>query len=200
MAQRAPAGLTHLLGLAFVVSLISCASFDREEKIASCGPPHFPYTDGWLGGDAAYSIPISAGKSVWLFGDTFVGTPDQQTRSGAKLVHNSIAISECPPGGDWKIEYSWGREEDGAHRAFLDTGQAGIYWWLFDGFVYENQLYIGLLEVENSEPRGPLNLPFRYRGMKLARIENHRDAPEDWRIFLITCESPRRGLAYSESG
>ena len=156
MAQRAPAGLTHLLGLAIVLPVISCATLDPEEKIASCGPPSFPYAAGWLGGDAAYSIPISAGKSVWLFGDTFVGAPDQQTRKGASLVHNSIAISECLPSGEWKIEYSWGREEDGAHRAFLDTGQNEIYWWLFDGFLYEDRLYLGLLEVEPSEPRGPL--------------------------------------------
>jgi hypothetical protein len=177
-----------------VLPVISCASLDPEEATPSCGPPRFPYAAGWLGGDAAYSIPISAGKSLWLFGDSFVGAPDQRTRQGASLVHNSIAISECLPGGRWKIEYHWGREENGAHRAFLDTGQTEIYWWLFDGFLYEDQLYIGLLEVEHSAPRGPLNLPFRYRGMKLARIANHRDAPEDWRIDVLPLSENTRAI------
>ena len=37
--------------------------------------PSFPYENGWLGADAAYSIPLGSGKSLWLFGDTFVGGP-----------------------------------------------------------------------------------------------------------------------------
>jgi hypothetical protein len=172
--------------------LSACASLDLETETTPCGPPRFPYTAGWLGGDAAYSIPISAGKSVWLFADTFVGESHQRTRSGASLIHNSIAISECLPGGEWKIAYSWGRDEHGAHRAFLEPESNEVYWWLFDGFVHRDQLYIGLLEVESSEPRGPLNLPFRYRGAKLARVENPRDTPEDWQIDVLPLsENPR---------
>jgi hypothetical protein len=194
LARRAPAGLTHLLELAIALSLISCVTLDPEQNTTSCGPPRFPYTDGWLGGDAAYSIPISSGRSVWLFGDTFVGEPGQQTRTGATLVHNSIAISECLPGGEWKIAYSWGREADGAPRAFLATEGSESYWWLFDGFLHEDRLYIGLLEVEHSLPRGPLRLPFRYRSMKLARVENPRDAPENWQVDVLPLSDDTRAI------
>jgi hypothetical protein len=194
LARRAPAALTRFLDLTIVLSLISCGTLDSQQQTASCGTPRFPYTAGWFGGDAAYSIPISAGKSVWLFGDTFVGDPDQRTRSGATLVHNSIAISECLPDGEWKIEYSWGRKDDGAPRAFLAAERSDRYWWLFDGFLHEDRLYIGLLEVEPSEPRGPLNLPFRYRGMKLARVENHRDAPENWEIDVLSLSENAKAI------
>src|SRR5690606_20414884 len=34
--------------------------------------PRFPYRDGWLGGDGAWSVPLSRTRSLWLFGDTFV--------------------------------------------------------------------------------------------------------------------------------
>ncbi|MBW1688033.1 MAG: hypothetical protein JRS35_23595, partial [Deltaproteobacteria bacterium] len=51
--------------------------------------PSFPYRDGWLGGDAAYSIPLSRSETLWLFGDTFVGAPGQEDRQGAAFVHNS---------------------------------------------------------------------------------------------------------------
>src|SRR5882724_202465 len=51
----------------------------------------FPYSGGWLGADDAYSIPFGQGKSVWLFGDTFVADPSTTLRSKAKtMVRNSI--------------------------------------------------------------------------------------------------------------
>ncbi|MGH9529142.1 MAG: hypothetical protein ACRD2S_04400, partial [Terriglobales bacterium] len=46
--------------------------------------PDFSYTDGWLGADDAYSIPLASSKSLWLFGDTFVGNSDTKLRSQAK--------------------------------------------------------------------------------------------------------------------
>jgi hypothetical protein len=162
----------------------SCAGFGVGVA-PSCGPPQFPYADGWLGGDAAYSIPIDDGKSVWLFGDTFVGSPDQHDRRNADFIHNSIAISECARDGTWQIEYAWGRATDGSPRAFFEPDERSGYWWLFDGFVHADRLYIGLLGVEESEPRGPLNLPFRYTGMKLARVENYEDDPQTWNFEVL---------------
>jgi len=44
---------------------------------------------------------------------------------------------------------------------------------------------VGLLEVEKSEPRGPLLMPFRYVGMKLARVENFQGPPETWRFDVL---------------
>ncbi|MFY0628721.1 MAG: hypothetical protein JXR07_20680, partial [Reichenbachiella sp.] len=37
------------------------ANFTREES------------DAWTGGDATYSIPLSGNRTLWLFGDTFIG-------------------------------------------------------------------------------------------------------------------------------
>src|SRR5262245_33415350 len=55
--------------------------------------PSFPYQQGWLGGDGAYSVPLGPSRTLWLFGDTFVGGPEQRDRAGAQFVHNSIALS-----------------------------------------------------------------------------------------------------------
>lgn len=177
-----------LLSALLLLATASCAGLDVPAP-PMC-TPDFPYQDGWLGGDAAYSIPIGPGESIWLFGDTFVGAPDQRTRQNTQLIHNSIGIARCARGGAWQIEYTWG-EADGSARAFIDSGEEGVFWWLFDGFVYEEQLYIGLLGVEKSEPRGPLNLPFRYAGMKLARVENYREKPESWKIEILPLSNSR---------
>ena len=151
--------------------------------------PAFPYRDGWLGGDAAYSIPLSRSETVWLFGDTFVGAPGQEDRHGAAFVHNSIAVSRCSAGGRWEIDYAWGRSPDGTPRAFLERGVPEAWWWLFDGFLHDGRLYLGLLEVARAPPSGPLAMPFAFTGVQLARIPNPRDEPEDWRMEVIALSS-----------
>jgi len=46
----------------------------------------------WLGADAALSVPLSKGRSLWLFGDTFVAISSANVRSESKMVRNTVAI------------------------------------------------------------------------------------------------------------
>jgi hypothetical protein len=156
--------------------------------------PAFPYRDGWLGADSAYSIRLSESESLWLFGDTFVGGPGGVDRRGAAFVHNSIGVSRCRAGGRWQIDYFWGRGADGTPRAFLERAEPDTWWWLFDGFLHAGRLYLGLLEVERAPPSGPLALPFAFTGAKLARVENPRDAPPDWRVQVLALSSGPQAL------
>ncbi len=188
MIRTAVVPRTAWLSVLLLLATASCAGFGVPGPTACT--PRFPYQDGWLGGDAAYSIPIGPGQSIWLFGDTFVGAPDQRTRKNSQFIHNSIGISRCASGGGWQIEYAWG-QADGSARDFIDSGEDGSYFWLFDGFVFADRLYVGLLGVEKSQPRGPLQLPFRYTGMKLARIENYRAEPESWSIEILPLSDNR---------
>ena len=71
MALR-KAGLRACIGAALLLALASCASLSTPGESQRCGPPDFPYSEGWLGGDAAYSIAIDPGTTLWLFGDSFV--------------------------------------------------------------------------------------------------------------------------------
>lgn len=164
--------------------LVGCATLSHPSRDASCGPPEFSYSEGWLGGDGAFSVPLEGNRTVWLFSDTFVGNPDQKDRVDSTFIRNSIGISECLPNGTWRIEYAWG-DDEGTPRAFFHDSNDDTHWWLFDGFVHGEVLYIGLLVVEGREPRGPLNLPFGYLGMRLARVENPNDDPQQWRIEIL---------------
>jgi hypothetical protein len=115
------------------------------------------------------------------------------------LVHNTIGISRCESSGTWSLDTFWNRDERGTPRAFfvpdpdadwvrLAARKTGAlpYYWLFDGFVAHDVLFVGLLRVVRSEPRGPFNLPFRLLGMDLARVENYRDVPTEWQIQIST--------------
>jgi len=157
-------------------------------EAASCWPA-FPYRDGWLGGDAAYSVVLSESETLWLFGDSFVGKPGQSDRQGSSFIHNSVGVSRCQPGGQWEIQYAWGESPDGKPHAFLERPLPDTWWWLFDGFVHDGRLYLGLLEVERAPPSGPLGMPFKFTGVQLGRIANPHDDVKDWRMEEVSLSS-----------
>jgi hypothetical protein len=190
-----------------------CASLEQAEewtdrprpeplagRQADCRP-QFPDQKGWYGGDAAFSIALPGGdgrRSLWLFGDSFVQRPESPPGRSYPFVHNSIALTRCDPGGRWTFDPAWRQGDGGEPMAFFepDAGAdwaqaatregAGAYYWPFGGFLAHDVLFVGLLRVVSSEPRGHFNLPFRLVGMDLARIENPLAAPADWRIQIST--------------
>ena len=67
----------------------------------------FPYEQGWLGADDAYSVPIGQGKSVWLFGDTFAGDVANRDRNKTTMVRNSVGVTTCMADKPCTIQYFW---------------------------------------------------------------------------------------------
>lgn len=183
-------GLPHLStlpGVAATTAQIQCI-------------PTFPLKQGWLGGDGIYSVPLSSGKTVWLFGDTFLNPADPQakTRAGAGMVANTIAVSNCGPEG-FGLDYHWRRKADGSAAAFfeppgpsadlgpdhLDPAKPapipGHKYWPIHGIEQNGRLYIALEDVSVSE--GPENgFNFAIADVTLAEIANPNDAPESWQI------------------
>jgi hypothetical protein len=185
---------------------------DAENAAAVRCTPRFPDRDGWMGGDAAYSIefPSEAPRpgganadegptSLWLFGDSFVSPPGTPPERRFPFIHNSIALSRCDSEGRFAIRYFWRTDDEGTPTAFFapgpnatwvqaarnsgnGDGDRDAYYWLFDGFLAEGALFVGLLRVGSAAPRGPFGLPFQLLGLDLARIENYRDVPGDWRV------------------
>src|SRR5258706_8963797 len=41
----------------------------------------FRRTSGWTAGDGAFSVPLSDGRVLWLFGDSYIDHFDTQTRT-----------------------------------------------------------------------------------------------------------------------
>lgn len=171
--------LLSLVG-ALAVSMVPAAS--GQDSVRPL--PEFPYKDGWLGADDAYSIALTPTKSVWLFGDTFVGAPATKVRSESKaMVRNSVGISRCEAGRPCEMEYFWQKPDAPAPRSFFDSGTDQLWYWPLDGFLEGKTLCVALLAVRNKPGAGPNDaFGFEIVGTKLATIKNALETPSDWKI------------------
>jgi hypothetical protein len=116
--------------------------------------PSFPLKDGWLGADTAASISLDGRHTIlWLFSDTLVRQDSSTNRSGAALVHNSLAITTWN-GYSTNIQYFIrGRDQNAMTSIFPNPGSDanGSWWyWMQDGFKYNGKLYIFLPRFRNT--------------------------------------------------
>jgi hypothetical protein len=182
--------LRHIISLALchavvsaialcVVPLHVCSQSPNPATIPSACIPSFPYKDGWLGGDAGYSIALAPRKSLWLFGDSLVGKSGS-TRSGSRFVRNAIALSTCDEQKGWQINYYWGNQKKGEARSFFETNKKKYWYWPLDGFLYRNRLYLAIAKLEDN-PKEKI-FSFKTAGVVLAKISNLAAPPNQWRV------------------
>ncbi len=163
--------------------------------------PEFPYQDGWFGGDSAYSVPLSDHQSLWLFGDSFVGTAKAKDRTHAKMVTQTIGISTCDAQNYWSIRYYWGRQGQKDPAPVFVSGTKEYKYWVLDGFTYGGKAYVALSMVKDRpEVAGPFN--WEYIGTRLARISNVERPPAQWKIeyFDLLRGKVYPGTAIAEDG
>lgn len=188
-AGRAVARCALAACVAWMVVLCGCVSIPGALRAPLPGClPHFAYDQGWLGGDAVYSIPVPGGedarRTIWIFGDTYVGAPSAGDRTGATLIHDSVGVSRCNRDGEFEIDYAWRRSENGTPSEVFASERERHYLWPFDGFFLGDRLYVLLLEVRTDSPRGPFGLPIRITRSFIARVSNPEDPPGFWRTEL----------------
>ncbi|MBK7031319.1 MAG: hypothetical protein IPH45_19905 [Bacteroidales bacterium] len=54
------------------------------------------YNGGWIAGDATFSIALPGQKTLWLFGDSFIGTvnPDSSIVAGSHFIRNCAVLQD----------------------------------------------------------------------------------------------------------
>lgn len=147
-------------------------------------PNFFPYTQGWLGADAAYSIPLDESSTVWLFGDTFVG----KQREPRTMIHNSVALRSCG-GSHCSATYWWSGMRTGHDAAFFKTPETD-YFWPLDGFVFQRKLYVFLEQMQATPEGGAFG--FDYSRIVLATVANPWANPSGWQISYRTISMGNR--------
>jgi hypothetical protein len=118
----------------------------------------FDRVEGWTGADGIFSIPLSGykapgraegGKTLFVFSDTWIGGVDAKTdeRTGAAMIHNSLAVLDGAKPDPAKIHFLWGRTAAGkAASTFTPSTPSTVgknaWYWLQDGFYHKGFVYI----------------------------------------------------------
>lgn len=163
--------------------LVSCAaSLHAQEKSRIDCTPSFPFKESWWGADAAYSIPLPDGRSIWIFGDTLYGDRRTIVGSEPRMVRNSIGISTCGDHGGWKVDYVIRRGDKGLPQDYFQAQHKDTWYWALDGFFYKNDLWVTLLCVRNSPKTTSAALGFETCGADLAKISGLENDPQQWSV------------------
>jgi hypothetical protein len=170
----------------------------------------FDRTDGWTGADAAGSVELGDGRTVWLFGDTWIGKiRDGKRLPGARMVNNSIAVHPTDRAEPWRppdprtVQFLWGPpDKEGRTTAWLvppngpgqpeNADNRDWFWATGGGVVTSRETRAGrrlivFLFRTRRDPHGKGVWNFATVGTSLAVIDNLSDPPERWRprIFDI---------------
>ncbi len=111
----------------------------------------FRRDDGWLGTDDAYSVPLGKDRTLWLFGDTFLG-PRATGRAAAGFVANSIAVQSGLDPSTASLD-RW-PVDPGCGPMFASEIE-GEWLWPLDGIRLGAAVLVFLMRVRSSRPDLP---------------------------------------------
>lgn len=146
--------------------------------------PQFPLRAPWLGADAAYSIPLDGGHSVWIFGDTLYGEKRVVSGGEPQMVRNSIGISTCS-NGKFDVKYVIRHDQDGAMKDFFPARKKDTWYWALDGFRHDNNLWVTLLCIRATPKATADALGFETCGADLAKVSNLAADPQRWKVDVF---------------
>ena len=176
-------------GLLFVLGCAALASTPARAagRDAAC-TPKFPLEQGkplgWLGADAAYSIPLPDGRDVWIFGDTLYGEKRVVNGDTPRMVRNSIGVSTCED-GQWKLSYVIRKDAQGRPRDFFPARLPHTWYWALDGFVDGRDLWVTLLCMRNEPSAKSQAMAFATCGTDLAHIVSPGSDPQQWKVRIL---------------
>ena len=178
---------THVLRLFLAAACISSFSTPAHAAPSQsvCTPAFYLEQDnalGWLGADAAYSVPLRDGRDVWIFGDTLYGEKRVVRGNDPQMVRNSIGISTCDADGHWHLTYVIRKDAQGRPHDFFKARLPRTWYWALDGFVAGRDLWVTLLCVRNAPGAQSQAMGFETCGTDLARIAAPGADPQRWKI------------------
>lgn len=135
----------------------------------------FERTNGWIGADGAYSIPLGNGRTLWLYGDTFLGRVTHGRRTDAVMIHNSIALQN----GTRAPAFHHRTDARGRPGAFFPSPAPGHHLWPLHGIRVGAKLWVFLVGITNVKTGDPFG--FRVVDCRMVCVPNPDDDPDRWR-------------------
>jgi hypothetical protein len=194
----------------FLIQPTPSNAADNQRPVTSVTPDPewtavFDRADGWTGADCAGSVDLGDGRTLWMFGDTWIGKiRDGKRVPGSTMVNNSIAVHPTDKLAPWRppdprsVRFVWGPNgKDGRPAAWAvppaiagDAASANDWLWCNGGGVVgvgrdrkSPRLVVFFFRVRHN-PRGKGVWAFATVGTCFAVIDNIADPPERWRPKL----------------
>lgn len=136
----------------------------------------FQRTNGWIGADGSYSIPLTSNTTVWLFSDTFVGNIRDGVRTNLTMINNSVAVQR----GVERPEFFYRTNRDGKPESFITPEQGRGFYWLFHGTRNRGGLHVFLHQTVTVKPTEVFG--FKLVDCWLASVPNPDDPPPRWQV------------------
>jgi len=121
---------------------------------------------GWIAGDATFSIALPEDKTLWLFGDSFIGTvnsADSSINTGAKMIRNCAILQD----GDSLVSLYGGTFANPTDFVTSLT-PASSWLWPEHGLIENDTLKIFFSEFILYP--GPSGFNFKYNAAYVARF------------------------------
>jgi hypothetical protein len=119
---------------------------------------------GWIAADATFSIVLPDGRTLWLFGDTFIGEvdPGNAILPGASMIRNSGVIQQGTV-----LQTLFGGTRD-RPQEFIPTAHPDSTWyWPEHGWMEGDTLRIFVARYRHN-PEAPAGFQFAYDGNDIA--------------------------------
>jgi hypothetical protein len=140
----------------------------------------FQRTEGWTGGDGIFSVRLDSDRTLWLFGDTFIGEVKGGRHIDPLLVNNTLAIQKGLEPDKAEIKFFYRSAADGKPEAFMQPPD-GVGWlWPYHGLRTPDGLFLFQVQVDRSE--GPPGFDFKPVATWLIHISNPDDSPDQWKL------------------
>ncbi|MGA2622606.1 MAG: DUF4185 domain-containing protein [Bacteroidota bacterium] len=150
----------------------------------------------WLGADVASSVDLSAGRILWLFGDTWIDPSGRGTRKGANMISNSVAIQTGTDPTTAVISFYWTRGPDGKPDAlFPDRGGESL--WFGNGVRVRDRLVLFFARTLRNTGTG---LGFESVGWTAVMVENPDADPSSWRTRTLQTPANPLGILVGFAG
>jgi hypothetical protein len=139
----------------------------------------FERTEGWTGADGAYSIRLDSSRTLWTFGDTWIGRITGGKRVDSKMINNSAAWQRLDvPNAPFKFFWRGSRKHP---SSLLPADKNSTWFWPGDGAVLDGKLYM-FLHRERRKPAQEPDFGFVEAGTVLMQVDNPLANPNAWRM------------------
>lgn len=113
----------------------------------------FRRTDGWVGGDGAFSVVLGDKRALWLFSDTWVGAVRDGKRKNVTMVNNTVGVQDGT-GADPKLTFAVQTGANGKPAAVFVPPDGKGWFWQFAGHAADDKLHVFLPRLEKTNAPG----------------------------------------------